>query len=192
MKSAAIISGFGLVLILLWNSKANAQANQSIKRSAKFGFGRTVGFPEIAAWDIDIRPDGKGLPKGRGEVKTGRLIYAKKCAACHGAEGKETAGVKLLGGALVSDSLSGRKVKTIGNYWPFATTLFDYIRRAMPYNLPGSLNNEEVYSLSAYLLFANKVIKADVVLDAASLPKIIMPARKLFVMDDRKGGKEIK
>ncbi|WP_316798344.1 cytochrome c [Pedobacter frigidisoli] len=164
----------------------------SLKRMLKFGFGRTAGKAEIAAWDIDVRPDGKGLPAGRGDVKTGRLIFVKKCALCHGAGGKETPGVKLLGGALVGDSLSSGRVKTIGNYWPYATTLFDYIRRAMPYNLPGSLSNDEVYALSAYLLHANKIIGQTVVMDAVNLPKIVMPARKMFVMDNRTGGKEIR
>ncbi|MCZ4224928.1 c-type cytochrome [Pedobacter rhodius] len=164
----------------------------SLKRVPKFGFGRTVGKAEIAEWDIDVRPDGKGLPAGKGDVETGRLIFVKKCTACHGAEGKQPPGVKLLGGVLVSDTLSTGRVKTIGNYWPYATTLFDYIRRAMPYNLPGSLSNDEVYALSAYLLHANKIIGQTAVIDAGNLPKIIMPARKMFVMDDRTGGKEIR
>jgi len=164
----------------------------SVKRPAKFGFGRPATAQEIAAWDIDIRPDGTGLPIGKGDVKKGRLLYAQKCAVCHGVDGIEKPGIKLLGNALVGDTLATSKPKTIGNYWPYATTLFDYIRRAMPYNMPGSLNNDQVYSITAYLLNANKIIKADMVLDAKNLHKVVMPAKKLFVMDDRKGGAEIK
>ncbi|WP_025142016.1 c-type cytochrome [Pedobacter jeongneungensis] len=164
----------------------------SLKRPAKFGFGRPATAQEIAAWDIDVRPDGKGLPAGQGDVKKGRVLYAQKCAMCHGVDGTEKPGVKLPGNALVGDTSATSKPKTIGNYWPYATTLFDYMRRAMPYNLPGSLSNDEVYSITAYLLNANKIIKADVVLDAKNLYKVVMPAEKLFIMDDRKGGPEIK
>jgi mono/diheme cytochrome c family protein len=164
----------------------------SLKRLAKFGFGRTATAQEIAAWDIDVRPDGKGLPLGQGDVKKGKLLYALKCAICHGVDGREKSGIKLPGAALVGDTLASSKPKTIGNYWPYATTLFDYMRRAMPYNLPGSLSNDEVYSLTAYLLNANKFIKDVVVLDAKNLHKVVMPAKKLFIMDNRKGGPEVK
>jgi len=164
----------------------------SLKRPAKFGFGRPATGQEIAVWDIDVRPDGKGLPLGQGDVKKGKLLYALKCAACHGVDGTERPGVKLPGAALVGDTSANSRPKTIGNYWPYATTLFDYVRRAMPYNLPGSLSNDEVYSITAYLLSANKIIKDDIVLDAKNLYKVVMPAKKLFIMDDRKGGPEIK
>ncbi|MDQ0638423.1 mono/diheme cytochrome c family protein [Pedobacter sp. W3I1] len=164
----------------------------SLKRPTKFGFGRTATAQEIAAWDIDVRPDGKGLPAGQGDVKRGKLLYAVKCAACHGVDGTEKPGVKLPGAALVGDTSANSRSKTIGNYWPYATTLFDYMRRAMPYNLPGSLSNDEVYSLTAYLLSANKIIKEDMVIDAKNLYKVVMPAKKLFIMDDRKGGPEVK
>jgi mono/diheme cytochrome c family protein len=162
------------------------------KWPVSFGFGRTATGAEIAAWDIDIRPDGKGLPSGQGDVRKGKIIYAEKCAACHGTNSKETPGVKLIGSVLVSDTSAKSGPKAIGNYWPYATTLFDYVRRAMPYNKPGSLTNNEVYSITAYLLNANKIIKPDAVLNAKNLPKVIMPAKKLFIMDDRKGGPEVK
>jgi cytochrome c len=92
----------------------------------------------------------------------------------------------------VSDTSFKSKPKTIGNYWPFATTLFDYVRRTMPYNLPGSLTNNDVYSLTAFLLSANQIIKPDAILNGQTLPRVIMPAKKLFVVDDRKGGAEVK
>ncbi|WP_316843769.1 cytochrome c [Pedobacter psychrodurus] len=187
------------VMLLLMSLKAAFIPSQvkkpltdSLKRPTKFGFGRPATAQEIAVWDIDVRPDGKGLPVGQGDVKKGKLLYAQKCAMCHGDDGREKPGVKLPGAALVGDTSATSKAKTIGNYWPYATTLFDYMRRAMPYNLPGSLSNNEVYSLTAYLLSANKIIKDDVVLDAKNLYKVVMPAKKLFIMDNRKGGPEIK
>jgi mono/diheme cytochrome c family protein len=158
-----------------------------------FGFGRTASTLEIDAWDIDVRPDGKGLPAGSGTTMAGKLIYQTKCAGCHGPNGQELPNVKLPAPALVSDTaFVGRKSNTLGNYWPYATTIFDYIRRTMPYNLPGSLTNNEVYSVTAYLLSANKIITADKVLNAQTLPQIVMPAQKYFINDDRKGGPEIK
>ena len=162
------------------------------KIPAKFGFGRIVSQQEIDKWDIDVRPDGKGLPAGEGDAAKGKAIYALKCIACHGATGDEVAGVKLPAPALVGDTAAKSKPKTIGNYWPYATTLFDYTRRTMPYNLPGSLTDNEVYSLTAYLLSANKIIKSETVLNAQTLPLIVMPARKLYIRDDRKGGPEVK
>lgn len=197
-KNIVLLLACALVLLLLSLKTASIPSpgikplTDSLKRPAKFGFGRKATAQEIAAWDIDIRPDGKGLPAGQGDVKTGRILYARKCAVCHGVDGTEKPGVKLPGNALVGDTSASSKPKTIGNYWPYATTLFDYMRRAMPYNLPGSLSNDDVYSITAYLLNANKIIKADVVLDAKNLYKVVMPAKKLFIMDDRKGGPEIK
>lgn len=157
---------------------------------SSFGFGRPATQAEIDKWDIDVRPDGKGLPAGSGISAKGKLIFDAKCVACHGA-----GGIGGPNGSLVSttaDATGKRSEKTIGNYWPYATTIFDYIRRAMPFNAPGSLTNEEVYNLTAYLLNANKIIDEKAVIDAKSLPKIVMPAQKLFVPDDRKGGPEVK
>jgi mono/diheme cytochrome c family protein len=174
------------------NSKYQPLLKDTTQWPATFGFGRTATVDEIAKWNISIRPDGKGLPAGEGNATKGAAIYTLKCAACHGAGGKEIPGVKLPAPALVSDTIPKSKPKTIGNYWPYATTLFDYVRRAMPYNLPGSLSDNEVYSITAYLLSANKIIQVDAILNAQSLPKIVMPAKKLFVVDDRKGGPEVK
>ncbi|GAB4017648.1 c-type cytochrome [Spirosoma koreense] len=156
---------------------------------ARFGFGRPATPAEIARLDIDVRPDGKGLPPGQGRFATGKVIFAHKCAACHGA-----GGIGGPNGSLVSTNDPSRKQpeKTIGNYWPYATTIFDYIRRAMPFSEPGSLTNDEVYNLTAYLLTANGIIDEKTVINAQTLPKVAMPARTLFVPDDRKGGPEIK
>jgi mono/diheme cytochrome c family protein len=170
----------------------SSEFNDTAKRNTGFGFGRRATLAEIARWDIAIQPDGKCLPQGSGNVQSGKIIYINKCAACHGATGIENAAVKLPAPALVSDSLTKSKAKTIGNYWPYATTVFDYIRRTMPYNAPGSLTNNEVYSVTAYLLNANRLINANAEINAKTLPLVKMPARKLFVPDDRKGGPEVK
>ncbi|MBS1567616.1 MAG: cytochrome c [Bacteroidetes bacterium] len=160
----------------------------------RFGYGRPAGAADIARWDIAVRPDGKGLPAGSGTVSTGRTIYQLKCAACHGLENTPQ-NAKLLSSALVSRENNGvpfTKTHTIGNYWPYATTLFDYVRRAMPYTAAGSLKNEEVYALTAYLLAANQVVDSAFVANAQTLPGTAMPAQKLFVPDDRKPGPEIR
>lgn len=151
----------------------------------RFGFGKPASAEKIAAVDIDIRPDGKGLPAGSGTVAQGGKVYTEKCAACHGTDGVDGAYSRL-----VSSDTS--KAKTIGNYWPYATTVFDYIRRAMPFNAPGSLTNEEVYSVTAFLLYKNKLIDSTAIVSAQNLPLVEMPAKKLFVPDDRKGGTEIR
>jgi cytochrome c len=156
---------------------------------ARFGFGRVATSSEIARLDIDIRPDGKGLPAGEGKPVAGKVIFAQKCAACHG-----VGGVGGPNGSLVTttDPAKKRPEKTIGNYWPYATTIFDYIRRAMPFSEPGSLTDAEVYNLTAYLLSANGIIDEKAVVNAKTLPNVVMPAQKLFVPDDRNGGPEIK
>lgn len=151
----------------------------------KFGIGHAASGAEIEKWDIDVGPDGRGLPiKGAGRATAGALLYAAKCAYCHGQKGYEGPYDKL-----VKDN-TGRN--TIGNYWPYATTIYDYVRRAMPFNEPGSLSDQEVYDITAYLLFLNGIIEKDYVIDHKSLPAVKMPARDRFVVDDRKGGNEIK
>ena len=137
--------------------------------------------------DISIRPDGKGLPPGSGTAATGKELYAVKCAACHGKTGTEGPYARLVGP--MGDTT---KAKTIGNYWPYATTIFDYTRRAMPYTAPGSLSDAEVYSLTAFLLAANNIIDSSTVVDAQSLPRVKMPAREFYVPDDRRGGPEVR
>ncbi len=161
----------------------------------KFGMGRAIAADEIATWDIDVRPDGRGLPKGNGSVQKGGKIYAQKCAFCHGASGVEGP-FDVLVGRIPSDAFPfGREpgtVKTIGNYWPYATAVFDYINRAMPFNAPGSLEASEVYALVAYLLHLNDIVPANAVLSRENLPAITMPARHRFVLDDRRGGPEVR
>lgn len=154
---------------------------------AAFGFGRTATPAEIAALDIDVRPDGAGLPPGRGTVAEGATVYAAACAVCHGPTGREGPYDRLVGG----DSTWTGPL-TIGNYWPYATTLYDYVRRAMPQTAPGSLAPDDVYALVAFLLHANGLVGEDAVLTAETLPRVVMPARGRFVPDDRRGGPEVR
>lgn len=161
----------------------------------RFGFGRPATADEITAWDIDARPDGVGLPPGRGTARSGASLYARRCASCHGATGREGPSDRLVGREPRQGFAFGRDptlVKTVGNYWPYATTLYDYINRAMPLNTPGSLAPDEVYSLVAYLLWRNEIIPDTAVIDARTLPIVVMPARDRFVIDDRRGGPELR
>ena len=178
----------GLVIVVI---SAVARAQQQTP-PARFGIGRPATPTEIAALDIDVGPDGQGLPPGRGTATEGAPIYAAKCASCHGKTGREGPNDVLVGRDPQGVFPSGKEVnvrRTIGNYWPYATTVFDYIRRAMPTPAPGSLTDNEVYSLVAFLLASNEIIPADAVMDAATLPKVVMPAHDKFVVDPRGGPK---
>ena len=164
----------------------------------RYVFGRTPTRAEVAAWNTDVGPDGRELPPGRGTVAQGEALYQAKCAMCHNRNGEGMAPAypaligrdpKAEGFHFASDP---KLVKTIGNYWPYATTVFDYVRRAMPYNAPGSLSNDQVYALTAFLLSANRVIPTDATLDAKSLRTVKMPYADRFVPDDRRGGPEVR
>lgn len=137
------------------------------------GLGQPVSKQEIARWDIGVMPDGEGLPSGRGSVTQGKSIYANKCLGCHGEGGLGNSGEQLAGA--VHTLTDEWPEKTIGTYWPYATTLFDFTRRAMPMTEPGSLSNEEVYALVAYLLYLNGIVEEDTVMNAETLKKIKMP-----------------
>ena len=145
----------------------------------RYGIGRAATSQEIAGWDIDVAPDGAGLPPGQGGVRQGEAIFAEKCSACHGAHGEGKPMDQLVGG--FGTVFDAKPQKTIGSFWPFATTLFDFVRRAMPLDAPQSLTPDQVYAVSAYLLYLNRLIPEDAILDAASLPKIKMPNRDNFV-----------
>lgn len=142
--------------------------------------GRAATPDEVAKVDISIPPDGKGLPSGSGSVAQGAMVYAQKCVVCHGENGAGTpSGDRLSGG--VGSLASGNAVKTVNSYWPYATTVFDYIRRAMPITNPQSLTNDEAYALTAYILSLDNVVPRDATLDAQSLPRVQMPNRNGFV-----------
>jgi mono/diheme cytochrome c family protein len=143
--------------------------------------GKPIDEAAIAAWDISILPDGTGLPKGSGTPAQGAVIYAEKCVSCHGENGK--------GGGIAAALVSDQKIagisaaqKTIKNFWPYSTTIFDFIRRAMPYQMPRSLGDDEVYALTAYILAENKLIGAADVMNAQTLPQVKMPNRDNFIL----------
>ena len=142
-------------------------------------FGQPIAPTDLAPWDISIAPDGVGLPPGSGTPAQGAPVFAMKCAACHGEGGKGGSNAGVVGGPPRATLDGG---KTIPNYWPYSTTLFDFIRRAMPYQAPGSLTADEVYALSAYILAENKLIGAGDVMNAQTLPKVRMPNRDNFII----------
>lgn len=141
--------------------------------------GQEIDPVDIAAWDISIAPNGVGLPEGSGSVAAGAEIYAAKCASCHGNTGTEGPVDPLAGG--VGSLTSEAPMKTVGSYWPYATTLFDYTRRAMPYDAPQSLSADDLYSVTAYVLHLNGIVEADAALDETSLTAIEMPNKDGFI-----------
>src|SRR5436853_7036878 len=162
-RSALLIAASGLALALAVAFAAETP-----------NLGRTATPEEIAAWDLSIGPDGVGLPPGSGTPKQGEAVYAAKCVACHGDKGAGAPNDRLVGGI---GTLAGDKppVKTVGSFWPYATTVFDYVRRAMPYNESKTLSDDEVYAVVAYILALNNVIGAEDRMDAQTLPKVRMP-----------------
>lgn len=153
----------------------------------KYGLGRAATPREIAGWDIDVAPDGSGLPKGSGDVARGKIIYDDKCGGCHGASGEGAAWEgkvidKLAGGAGTLNTAS--PVKTVGSYWPYATTLYSYIYATMPFQTPQSLSPDEVYAVTAYVLYLNGIVGKDAVMNAKTLPRTAMPNRQNFTSPD--------
>src|SRR5437588_9499031 len=163
------------VAMLLCAMRAEAQS--------PYGIGRVAMPAEIADWNIDVGGDGSNLPPGSGSVSHGSEVFDQQCAACHGAMGEGRVGDRLVGGQGTLGT--SKPVRTVGSYWPYAPTLFDYIRRAMPQNAPQSLSNEDVYAVSAYILNLNGLLPADATLDAKTLSAIKMPNRGAFVGDPR-------
>jgi S-disulfanyl-L-cysteine oxidoreductase SoxD len=148
-----------------------------------YGIGRTATPEEIRGWDIDVEPDGRNFPPGTSSVAHGKQVYETKCAACHGDKGQGAMGDVLAGG--MGTLASSKPVKTVGSFWPYASTLFDYIRRAMPLNAPQSLSAEDVYAVSGYVLFLNGLLPADATVNGKTLTDMRMPNRDGFVGDPR-------
>lgn len=167
---------FGVLVLLLFlvsGGLASAQSDPLL--------GEPLLMEEIAKWDISIAPDGATLPPGEGTGYQGKEVYEKHCLRCHGegAEGGDGLADPLVGG--IGTLSSDKPIKTVGSYWPYATTIFDYVRRAMPYDLPMSLTNDEVYAVTAYLLALNRIIEHSFVINKVTLPEIEMPNRGGFV-----------
>jgi cytochrome c len=172
-------------------SASLARVASSAPLPARFGYGRPATTDEIRLINIDVGPDGVGLPAGRGTAAEGEPLFAAKCANCHGPAAQGTPVAVALVGRNPGDAFDfaiaqdRERTKTVGNYWPYATTLYDYIHRAMPFDKPGTLAPNEVYALVAFILARNGIIKDDVPIDARTLPAVRMPARDRFVPDDR-------
>jgi S-disulfanyl-L-cysteine oxidoreductase SoxD len=145
------------------------------------GLGKRVSADEIAAADLVILPNGDGLPEGSGTAVEGAVVYQNNCLACHGEEGANGINDRLAGGH--GSLVTNNPRKTVGSFWPYATTIFDYVRRAMPYQTPGVLSNDELYAVTAYLLYVNKVIEENDKINASTLPDVHMPNRDNFVWD---------
>ncbi|WP_428099924.1 c-type cytochrome [Candidatus Rariloculus sp.] len=173
MSTHRLAAGLGALML-------GAAAPGTLTAQAGPGLGVELSAEQIAAWDINIAPDGTGLPPGSGDARTGAEVYALKCVACHAVEEEGGLNDRLTGG---HGSLAGSApVRTVGSYWPYATTIFDYIRRAMPFTSPQSLTDDETYALTAYLLQLNGIIGEDDVMDATTLPSVEMPNRDGFVL----------
>ncbi len=169
-----------VALLLASGCTAPQPAPQST--TTRYGIGSTPSAAQVNAWNIDVTPDGAGLPAGSGSVAQGRALFTQKCAACHGATGTGGPGGTLVGGQ--GTLAMAKPLLTIGSFWPYATIVYDYVNRAMPHDKPQSLKPDEVYALAAFLLNQNGVIGADAVMDAQSLPKVAMPNRNGFTQID--------
>ena len=199
MSRAIALLTFGASFTLACSGRGGSPADSSSARRgsvsaatsepASYALGRTPEAQEIAGWDLDVNPDGVGLPSGRATAVEGASVYSAKCVICHGPKGEGVAPNPPIVGREPREGFGfGRDpalVKTVGNYWPFATTVYDYVRRAMPQDKPGSLTPNELYAVTAWILAENGIIARDFVVDSLSLPKIKMPARDRFVRDDR-------
>ena len=176
MFTSKVISFTGVVVFVATVLAACAAQPPAAKPPA---LGAAVSPEEVARWDISIPPSGAGLPMGSGTARLGLPVYEQKCLACHGAKGVGKPADALAGGA--GSLASKTPLRTVGSYWPYATTLFDYVRRAMPIANPLSLSNDEVYAVSAYVLFLNGIVGEDAQMNAQTLPQVKMPNRDGFV-----------
>jgi cytochrome c len=155
----------------------------AMAQSPKYGVGRTPGGAEMESLGVTVAPDGTGLPPGSGHAVDGRKVFAARCARCHGDKAEGDLGPRLVGGQ--GTLATAKPVKTVGSFWPYATSVWNYVNRAMPFDRPGSLTHAEVYQAVAFVLYLNGVVGEKDVLDAKSLPKVRMPNRDGFVPDAR-------
>ena len=167
-----------------WIAIAALPALAAMPLSAQtYGLGREATPGEVSAWDITIGPKGEELPEGSGTAVEGARVYEVRCKECHGDAGIGGDHAALIGKP--DDLKSAPPVKTVGSFWPYATTLFDYTRRAMPFEEPGTLTSDQLYAVTAYILHLNGIVAEDAVMDRESLPEVVMPNRDGFVRDPR-------
>ena len=173
-------------VVALALSMAAASALAAGAHQPPYGFGTRPSEAELGHF-VSPLPDGRGLPQGSGSVLEGKSVYQQQCASCHGEKLTGGIGDRLIGGrgTLVNDDPTKPPVKTVESYWPYATTLFDYVKRAMPMNAPGSLSDDQVYALTAYILSQANIVSEDAIMSADTLPKVVMPNRDGFVPDHR-------
>jgi S-disulfanyl-L-cysteine oxidoreductase SoxD len=176
---SVLVAGIAVTTLILSAARARERPPQTV-----YGIGHTATPDQIAKWDLTVFPDGRGLPAGAGTARQGKAIYASQCASCHGRNGEGTEIYPSLAGGQ-GTLASNAPVLTVGSYWPYATTLWDYTRRAMPYANPGTLKTDEVYALTAYILYLNGIVREEQVLDEKSLPRVKMPNRDGFYPDAR-------
>ncbi len=182
MHKAGLAAGGVAFALGLALASGAAQAEQ-------FGFGSPASAAEIAALDIDVMPDGRGAPPGSGDHAAGKQVYAESCVACHGEDlggVKGTGGAALIGGR--GSLTSGKPKKTVESYWPYAATVFDYVKRAMPFDAPGSLSDDQVYAVVAYILAEGNVIDKSAVMNAQTLAEVEMPNKDGFIFFPGGGG----
>jgi hypothetical protein len=174
------------VLVAIAGCALCAATASADAQSHRYGFGTTPTQAELDGF-FAIMPDGRGLPPGSGSAEQGKAVYEQQCASCHGASLQGGIGDRLVGGrgTLVNDDPAKAPVKTIESYWPYATTIFDYVKRTMPFNAPESLSNDQVYAVTAYILAEAKIVPPDTVLDAMTLTAVKMPNREGFIPDPR-------
>ncbi len=180
VRGALVVLATMLCLIIAAGTAIAQEDNR------RFGFGSAVGEAEIAKVDIDVMPDGRGAPPGEGSYQQGKEVYEAKCAACHGPDlqgVKEAGGAPLIGGRGTLDSDSPEK--TVESYWPYASTLFDYTKRAMPFDAPGSLTDAEVYAVVAFILAEANIVDRSATMNAEALALVEMPNRNGFIPDSR-------
>lgn len=189
MKTFSLLATLLLAACTLQDGTGGSQN----ERPSSYGLGTPATPAQIAAIDIDVNPTGAGLPAGEGNATTGAVVYAQKCAVCHGPKGEGIEkNPKLVGREPPSGFVFAtdyKAPKTIGNYWAYSTTLYDYIHRTMPLSAPGSLTPTELYGVVAFLLAENKIISPAQTMDAKSLPAVKMPAQSHLVPDNRTGGR---
>ena len=191
------LSALALAACSTASSNPDAQASSAAAPPSSYALGRPIDSTMLAKMDIDVDTAGAGLPAGSGNATKGVAVYAAKCAMCHGAKGE---GLPAMPDHPASPKLVGREpregfpfgrdpklVKTVGNYWPYATTVYDYVHRAMPLTAPGTLTPDETYAVVAWLLAENEIIPRDAEMNAKTLPAVKMPAAGRFVVDDRAG-----